>query len=395
MKKSLIFVGMLLAMVFTLAAASTPAAVPGGDELNRFVPVKMRLYEGFRQGGGSGDKVVSSYYLKPLSREGVSSDKETNKEKQTLKRVFNLTDVKLMTDAAMLLPGDKSKTPSSVVVLNGRQLLVQLSIVDIRQNRFKAEVLEEKKGTKPLLETRIILPEKKTTALGFEDSGGKIYFLSFYRQANVPQPPPPKGKSASYYSKLKPKLIKKVAPKYPKEALKSRVQGVVVITAQTDGDGNVVEVKAIKGPDLLKSAASEALMQWKYEPFILNGKKEPVKFTVVMRFNLDKKGEGKGGKKEPLSISAEKKPKLRKKVAPKYPKAALKARIQGKVVAEVTTDRTGDVVDVKIVDGLPFLDEAAKEALFQWKFDPFITDGGPVPVRFTVIVKFNLDRKKK
>lgn len=385
MKKSLIFAGMLLAMAFVMTDA-----LAAGEDAGRYVPVKMRLYEGFRQGGGSGQKVVSSYYLKPLSREGVSSDKETDKEKQTLKRVFNLTDVKLMTDAALLLPGDKSKTPSSVVVLNGRQLRVQLSIVDIRRNRFKAEVLEEKRGTRPLLETRVILPEKKATALGFEDSGGNIYFLSFYRQPGISSPTA--VKDIRGLGVMKPKLIKKVAPKYPKEALKEGIQGTVVLTAKTDEDGNVVEVKAIKGPEALRGAGTEALMQWVYEPFVLNGKKEPVKFTVVMRFNLDKK---KGGEKEPLSVSAVEKPKLIKKVEPKYPKAALKSRIQGKVVAEVTTDASGDVVDVKIVDGLAFLDEAAKEALFQWKFNPFIKNGVPIPVRFTVIVKFRLSKKEK
>jgi len=390
MKKSLIFVGIVLAMACMAAVPPPPPPPPAGDA-GAYVAVKMRLYEGFRQGGQGGNKVVSSYFLKPLSSEGVFSDAETDKEKQTLKRVFNLTDVNLMTDAAMLVPMNKRKTPSSVVVLNGRELLVKLSIVAIEQNRFKVEVLDEKRGAAPLLETRIVLPEKKATALGFEDSGGNIYFLSFFRQSKMPSPPPPPAKDANYY-KIVPKLIKKVAPKYPEEAVKDLVQGLVLVSALTDMEGNVVEAKAIKGPEPLRGAAAAAVLQWKYEPFIIEGKKESVKFTVVMRFNLDKK---KGVKKEPVSVSAKERPELLKKVVPKYPKAALKDRIMGKVVAEVITGADGSVNDVKIVDGIPLLNDAAIEALYQWKFKPFIKDGVPIPIRFTVIVDFNPDKKKK
>lgn len=87
----------------------------------------------------------------------------------------------------------------------------------------------------------------------------------------------------------KARLIKNPDPEYPKEALEARIQGNVTINAATDIYGRVVRAEAVDGPEILRPAAVEAVKKWEYEPYILNGVPRPVKFTVVVKFNLNDK----------------------------------------------------------------------------------------------------------
>jgi hypothetical protein len=172
-------------LVFMVCAQGLSA-----DSQSRDAVIRMRLYEGSRDNGAAGaDKVISSYYLKPLSRENVTSEVEISKEQQTLKRVFNLADIKAMAVATLETSKEKSANPSSVIVLNGRKLTVELSAAGGQADKFKVEVLDKTGTSRSLLESNIILPENKSTVLGFEDSGGGIYFLSFHRQGDAVVPP--------------------------------------------------------------------------------------------------------------------------------------------------------------------------------------------------------------
>jgi TonB family protein len=83
-----------------------------------------------------------------------------------------------------------------------------------------------------------------------------------------------------------PRLIKKVEPIYPKVALMSRTQGRVIIEAVTDIYGRVIKTTMISGHPLLKAAAVEAVRQWVYEPYIIDGIPRPVIFTVNVNFTL-------------------------------------------------------------------------------------------------------------
>ncbi len=85
-----------------------------------------------------------------------------------------------------------------------------------------------------------------------------------------------------------PKLLKKVSPDYPTVAIKAHIQGVVVLEAVTDVFGRVARVRIITGHPLLQSAASYAVKQWIYEPYIINGIAKPVIFTVTVNFTLQR-----------------------------------------------------------------------------------------------------------
>lgn len=80
-------------------------------------------------------------------------------------------------------------------------------------------------------------------------------------------------------------LIHKVNPVYPMLAINQRVQGPVALDITIADDGSIREVKKVSGPPMLAVAASDAIRQWRYTPFQLDGK--PVEFheriTVVFK----------------------------------------------------------------------------------------------------------------
>jgi TonB family protein len=72
----------------------------------------------------------------------------------------------------------------------------------------------------------------------------------------------------------------------------------------------------------------------------------------------------------------------------KYPPEAAAAGIQGNVLAEIVINESGTVSDAQIVRSIPMLDEAALQAVRNWRFTPTVVDGQSVPVRMTVTVNF-------
>ena len=71
-------------------------------------------------------------------------------------------------------------------------------------------------------------------------------------------------------------------------AKQSNVEGDVVISAEVDATGKVVEAKAESGPIFLRDAAVDAVRKWKYEPATLNGRQTTGQVTVKIKFRLNK-----------------------------------------------------------------------------------------------------------
>jgi TonB family protein len=77
-------------------------------------------------------------------------------------------------------------------------------------------------------------------------------------------------------------------------------------------------------------------------------------------------------------------------VTPAYPEELRREGVQGQVEAQVAIDEEGAVLGVGITRSLhPYLDFAAVQALRQWKFEPIIQNGKPIPVTVTLVVKFD------
>ncbi len=82
--------------------------------------------------------------------------------------------------------------------------------------------------------------------------------------------------------------------------------------------------------------------------------------------------------------------KLIRKVQPIYPELAKRARVSAVVLLQVTVSELGEVVDIKLVRGHPLLNQAAIDAVRQWRYSPTLLNGEPVPVIATVTVNFIL-----
>jgi len=83
-------------------------------------------------------------------------------------------------------------------------------------------------------------------------------------------------------------LYKKVAPVYPSGALGMHIEGAVELQATISKTGDISKIKVLSGDPQLSKAASDAVKQWKYKPYLLNG--EPVEITtqVTINFKLPK-----------------------------------------------------------------------------------------------------------
>jgi TonB family protein len=88
-----------------------------------------------------------------------------------------------------------------------------------------------------------------------------------------------------------------------------------------------------------------------------------------------------GGIKAPAKI---------RDVRPFYPPEAMSAKIQGVVIIEATLAEDGTVAAACVLRSVPYLDDAAVEAVRQWAFRPTLLNGMPVPVIMTVTVNFVL-----
>ena len=85
-------------------------------------------------------------------------------------------------------------------------------------------------------------------------------------------------------------------------------------------------------------------------------------------------------------------PRKRHHVNPTYPPLAAQSRVQGTVELEATIDENGNVVNLRVLRSIPLLDGAALEAVRQWKYEPTLLNGSPVPILMSVSVKFELGR---
>jgi protein TonB len=83
-----------------------------------------------------------------------------------------------------------------------------------------------------------------------------------------------------------PRKTRHVNPAYPPDALRARIQGVVILECTIDELGKVSHVTVQRGHELLSGAAIKAVEQWEYEPTLLNGVPVPVIMTVTVNFKL-------------------------------------------------------------------------------------------------------------
>lgn len=97
---------------------------------------------------------------------------------------------------------------------------------------------------------------------------------------------------------------------------------------------------------------------------------------------------------EPIRVGGSvKAPRLLVRVPPDYPSMAAAAQMEGRVILEATVDEKGAVDEVRVLRSHAVFDEAALDAVRQWKYEPLMFNGRPVPFVLTVTLSFNLNAR--
>ena len=82
--------------------------------------------------------------------------------------------------------------------------------------------------------------------------------------------------------------MKKVQPVYPRNAIFMHLEGSVELMATISKTGDISHVKVLSGDSQLTKAATDAVKQWKYKPYLLNGEPVEIQTQVTVNFKLPK-----------------------------------------------------------------------------------------------------------
>ena len=268
--------------------------------------LKLRFYQGEKTISYEPLTVVSSSYLSPLISASIASSVDPEEERKQIRRVFNLIDVRLLTEAELAWTAfaRPRETLTHVIRFDSREIFLAISpsmmiteqIVS-SPNQFSISVAEQMGQEKiELLNTEIIIPSKNAAILGFEGRDGTPYFLALHLLTAPGKKGPSiggvmggaSGPVRAVGAIKPPRLIKKVNPVYPEAAKAAGVEGIVILEVETDEQGNVVRTTLLRSVPLLDQAAIEAVKQWKYEPAIIDGKPTGIIFTVTVAFRLNR-----------------------------------------------------------------------------------------------------------
>jgi len=277
------------------------------------IVIKLRVYEGSRVGPLAPPEFVASSYLQPTISANMRTDLSLDKEKNQIKRVFNLQDLNLLTEADMII-GEGGQAPDRARYafrLNGGAYTVHVILLDLKPDaRYLVGFYEMADNIpKNILNTEMSLMRGHSAVFGFENRQGKPYFCSFHitgppdKIAPPPPPPPPpppvpdalkkeievfeKGAVKITFESMPPRLLKLVEPVYPEEAKKSIQAGSVSLNVRIDVQGNVKQAMVVHAShEIFKEPAMQAVRQWKYEPYLKDGQPQEAVFSVNLRFQI-------------------------------------------------------------------------------------------------------------
>jgi protein TonB len=104
--------------------------------------------------------------------------------------------------------------------------------------------------------------------------------------ANIEPPQPPPDHKRVKVSMIDPgRLIKRIEPEYPKLAVLTGVSGTVKLHAVISKEGTIETLTVISGHPMLAPAALQAVSQWRYRPYLLNGQAVEVETFITVNFH--------------------------------------------------------------------------------------------------------------
>ena len=81
-------------------------------------------------------------------------------------------------------------------------------------------------------------------------------------------------------------LLSAPRPEYPASARTEHLEGIVALQATISTSGAVKTLRAINGPQILRGAAIDAVRDWRYKPYSVDGRPVEVATTVYVHFSL-------------------------------------------------------------------------------------------------------------
>ena len=215
---------------------------------------------------------------------------------------------------------------------------------------------------------------------------------------------------------VKPHPVQIFAPDYPKQAMEKEIEGVVLLKLIVNVDSSVSKVTVLKGPEIFHTAAIDAALQWRFRPAKHRGKDVPAWIMMPMPFSLKPEGEvaslhpvvgGRVGAFE-LGAVVDAEPVIIHSVQPIFPENAQEAGLPVNVLLKFKVNVHGMVRDARVVkvgvrgpgpirEGRPRFNafrQSAVDAISQYRFNPAIRKGKPVPVWMTHRFVFKLPSKR-
>jgi len=124
---------------------------------------------------------------------------------------------------------------------------------------------------------------------------------------------------------------------------------------------------------------------------VLNNEDQPESSAEALNAGLVGDGKQPSAPATPLAVGGDvKQAKLVFSVSPVYPTLAKNQHVSGSVMVDALIDANGRVTTMKVVSGPTLLQQAAMDALKQWKYQPASLDGKPVAMHLTVTIQFRL-----
>ena len=236
--------------------------------------------------------------------------------------------------------------------------------------------------------------------------------------------------------------LSKPNPVYPAEAKAAHVQGAVILHAIISKEGTIKNLSVISGNGMLVNAARDAVSQWTFKPYLLNGEPMEVETSITVNFSLpDSAAQGavilhaivsKDGTIENLQVirgngmptnaagdavdgvkqvgGDVKGPEVIYQPEPDYTQAGRKAKVQGVVTVGLIVDKNGTPQNVHVIHGLGIgpdgkpdptfkkawrkaadgMNQSAVDAVKKYVFKPAMENGRPVAVYLNVEVNFEI-----
>lgn len=231
-------------------------------------------------------------------------------------------------------------------------------------------------------------PATKDRAARIDPSGS---YVSLIRDPEPDQPAPPPAAARPQPGTLAlapkidvpPRAISQVAPEYPPSLRYTGVQGNVSVEFIVDTEGRVREPKILQSTHSdFDTAVLAALIQWRFEPGRLRGKKVNCRARLEFPFTLSEEtaapAPAETGAPAPAHprtvdelLARAQAPVLTRQVSPEYPAALVAARAEGQVVVTFHVATTGIVSRAKVKSSSdPRFDTAALAAVNEWTFAP-------------------------